>query len=76
METNAFCNHTARQHGLCSAGVTACVSSSFSAAAEGIARLSTSPGELFILAGQFAVGDERECKYGLDITLSLYPRCG
>lgn len=37
--------------------------------------LSSSPGELYILAGQFAVSDERVCKHGLDITLSLYPRC-
>ena len=68
METNAFCDHTAQQHGLCSAGVAADVSSSFPAAAGGIARLSASPGELYILTGQFAAGDKREYKYGLDIT--------
>lgn len=37
---------------------------------------SASPGKLYILAGQVAVRDERGCKYGLDIALSLYRRCG
>lgn len=36
---------------------------------------SASPGELYILAGQVAVGNERGYKHGLDIALSLYPRC-
>lgn len=72
---SAFRGHTLQQHRLLSVPVADCVDSYLSAAAEGIAQLPALPEELYILAGQFATRDEREYKYGLDITLSLAPRC-
>lgn len=72
---SAFREHTLQQHRLLSGPVAAYAGSYLSTPAEGIAQLPVLPGELYILAGQFATGDEREYKYGLDITLSLPPRC-
>lgn len=72
---SAFREHTLQQHRLLSGPVAAYAGSYLSTPAEGIAQLPVLPGELYILAGQFATGDEREYKYGLDIILSLAPRC-
>lgn len=77
METDDRCllRLHSKAAGLCSASVTAYVSCSFQLQLE-IQQDSASPGELYILTGQVATGDERRYKYGLDIALSLYPRCG
>lgn len=75
-EANAFRDRAVRQHGLLSASAAAGASSYLSEAAGATARLWALPAELYILAGHFAAGDEREYKYGRDITLSLAPRCG
>lgn len=75
-EANAFRDCAVRQHGLLSASAAAGASSYLSEAAGATARLWALPAELYILAGHFAAGDEREYKYGRDITLSLAPRCG
>lgn len=73
--TDAFCDPTAQQRGCILPMSQARWAVLFQQQLE-IQQDSASPGELYILAEQVAVGDERGYKYGLDIALSLYPRCG
>lgn len=72
---DAFCDPTAQQQGWVLPVSQPMKAVLFQLQLE-IQQGSASPGELYILSRQVAVGDERGYKYGLDIALSLYPRCG